>query len=118
MDINLFDYYLPEELIAQTPLKKRDSSKLLVLDKETGSIEHKHFTSIIDYMEKASFAKLLKAYSSIVVEFILAGVSSRLEMELREEIADDELYRKWFVNMDISWKNAYSIKNRLSKFDY
>ena len=47
-----FDYYLPENLIAQTPLEKRDSSKLLVLDKETGEIEHKHFTDIIDYLEE------------------------------------------------------------------
>ena len=42
-----FDFYLPEELIAQTPLKKRDSSKLLVLDKKTGEIEHRHFSDII-----------------------------------------------------------------------
>ena len=47
-----FDYYLPENLIAQTPLEKRDASKLLVLDKETGKIEHKHFTDIVDYLEK------------------------------------------------------------------
>ena len=47
-----FDFNLPEELIAQTPLEKRDSSKLLVLDKETGEITHKHFTNIIDYLEK------------------------------------------------------------------
>ena len=47
-----FDYYLPEELIAQTPLKVRDSSKLLVLDKETGEVEHKVFTDIIDYLEE------------------------------------------------------------------
>ena len=46
-----FDFDLPEELIAQTPLKKRDSSRLLVLDKKTGSIEHKHFTDILDYLE-------------------------------------------------------------------
>ena len=46
-----FDYNLPEELIAQTPLKVRDSSRLLVLDKKTGEIEHKHFTDIIDYLE-------------------------------------------------------------------
>ena len=46
-----FDYYLPEELIAQTPLDKRDSSKLLVLDKNTGEIEHKHFSDIIDYLD-------------------------------------------------------------------
>ena len=47
-----FDYNLPEELIAQTPLEKRDSSRLMVLDKKTGKVEHKHFTDIIDYLEK------------------------------------------------------------------
>lgn len=45
-----FDFYLPENLIAQTPLDKRDSSKMLVLDKATGNIEHKHFNDIIDYL--------------------------------------------------------------------
>lgn len=52
MQLEDFDYELPEELIAQVPLKKRDSSRLLVLDKETGSIEHKHFPNILDYMEE------------------------------------------------------------------
>jgi len=47
-----FDFDLPEELIAQTPLEKRDTSRLLVLDKETGEVEHHHFTDILDYMEK------------------------------------------------------------------
>ena len=47
-----FDYNLPEELIAQTPLKQRDASRLMVLDKKTGSIEHKHFTDIVDYLEE------------------------------------------------------------------
>ena len=47
-----FNFYLPEELIAQTPLVKRDSSRLLVLNKKTGEIEHKHFTDIINYLNK------------------------------------------------------------------
>ena len=47
-----FDYYLPEELIAQTPLLKRDTSKLLVLDKETGKYEDKHFFDIVDYLNE------------------------------------------------------------------
>ena len=47
-----FDFYLPEELIAQTPLEKRDNSKLLILDKKTGDIEHKHFNNIIDYLNE------------------------------------------------------------------
>lgn len=46
-----FDFELPEELIAQTPIKKRDESRLLVLDKETGNIEHKHFKDIIEYLD-------------------------------------------------------------------
>ncbi len=45
-----FDYYLPEKLIAQTPLDKRDSSRLLVLNRKTGDIDHKHFNNIIDYL--------------------------------------------------------------------
>ena len=45
-----FDYELPKELIAQTPLLKRDESKLLVLDKETGEVTHKKFYDIIDYL--------------------------------------------------------------------
>lgn len=50
MKVEDFDYYLPEELIAQTPLIKRDESRLLVLDKETGEVEHKKFYDIIDYL--------------------------------------------------------------------
>ncbi|MBR6137496.1 MAG: tRNA preQ1(34) S-adenosylmethionine ribosyltransferase-isomerase QueA [Bacilli bacterium] len=52
MKVEDFDYDLPEELIAQTPLKQRDASRLLVLDKETGEVEHKHFYDIIDYLEE------------------------------------------------------------------
>lgn len=46
-----FDYDLPEELIAQTPLKNRDESKLLILDKNTGEIAHSYFKNIIDALE-------------------------------------------------------------------
>ena len=45
-----FDYFLPDELIAQTPLEKRDEARLLVLHKTTGLIEHKTFSDIIDYL--------------------------------------------------------------------
>lgn len=38
-----FDFQLPEELIAQTPLERRDASRLLTLDRESGAIEHHHF---------------------------------------------------------------------------
>ena len=47
-----FDFYLPEELIAQTPLEKRDTSRLLHLDKQTGEIGHKHFYDIKQYLHE------------------------------------------------------------------
>ncbi len=50
MKVSDFKYYLPEELIAQTPIKKRDESRLMVLDKKANSIEHKVFRDIIDYL--------------------------------------------------------------------
>ena len=52
MNTNDFDYYLPENLIAQTPVEPRDSSRLLVFDKSTDTIEHKHFFDIKDYLKK------------------------------------------------------------------
>lgn len=52
MNLLDFDYDLDETLIAQTPIEKRDASRLMVLDKKTGEVEHKHFYDIIDYLEK------------------------------------------------------------------
>ena len=52
MKLEEFDYYLPEELIAQHPVDKRDESRLLVLHKNSGEIEHKHFFDIIDYLHE------------------------------------------------------------------
>ena len=78
-----FDFYLPEELIAQYPLEKRDYSRLMVLDKATGEIEHKHFYDVIDYLNKGDTlvlnntrvmpARLLgeKAISGGKIEFLL-----------------------------------------------
>ena len=47
-----FDYYLPEELIAQTPLAKRDNSKLMILDRKNGEIKHEIFHNITNYLNK------------------------------------------------------------------
>ena len=78
-----FDYYLPEELIAQTPIKNRDESKLLILDKKTGDVEHKHFKDIIDYLipgdilvlndTKVLPARLfgIKEETNAVIEFLM-----------------------------------------------
>ena len=50
MDVKDFDYELPEELIAQDPLEDRSSSRLMVLDRKTGDVEHRHFRDILDYL--------------------------------------------------------------------
>ena len=51
MDINLFDFYLPEELIAQKPVEQRDHSRLLAINKTNHTFEDKHFYDIIDYLQ-------------------------------------------------------------------
>lgn len=50
MNVNDFDYFLPEELIAQKPADRRDMSRLLVIHRDTGVLEHKHFYDIVDYL--------------------------------------------------------------------
>ena len=50
MNVKDYDYDLPEELIAQDPLEDRSSSRLMVLDHETGEVEHRHFTDILEYL--------------------------------------------------------------------
>jgi S-adenosylmethionine:tRNA ribosyltransferase-isomerase len=52
MKVSDFDFYLPEELIAQHPLEKRDSSRLMILDKKTGVIKHKYFHDVIEYLNE------------------------------------------------------------------
>lgn len=52
MKVSDFDFDLPEELIAQHPLEKRDSSRLMVLDKNTGEIEHRSFHDVIEYLNE------------------------------------------------------------------
>ncbi|MBQ1396617.1 MAG: tRNA preQ1(34) S-adenosylmethionine ribosyltransferase-isomerase QueA [Eubacterium sp.] len=51
MRIEEFDYALPEELIAQKPVKERETCRLMVLDREAHTIEHKHFYDVLDYLE-------------------------------------------------------------------
>ena len=51
MKLSDFSYYLPEELIAQTPLTNRSASRLLVVDRKTGAYEDKHFEDILDYFQ-------------------------------------------------------------------
>ena len=86
-----FDFNLPENLIAQTPLEKRDNSKLLVLDKETGKIEHKHFFDIIDMLNKDD---VLVLNDTKVIPARLYGIkegtNAHIEILMLKEIGNDE----------------------------
>ena len=50
MKVSDFDYYLPKELIAQTPIQKRDESRLMVLNRADATITHQVFKDILDYL--------------------------------------------------------------------
>lgn len=85
-----FDYYLPEELIAQSPLEKRDTSKLLVLNKETGEIEHRHFEEIINYLDKGD--TLVLNDTKVIPARIIGekeGTGAVIELLMLKEIAND-----------------------------
>ena len=89
-----FNYYLPEELIAQTPLEKRDESKLMILDRKTGEIKHEVFHNIINYLNKDDVlvlndTKVMPA--RIIGEKI--DTSAVIELLLLKNIAND----KWEV---------------------
>ena len=68
-----FFYDLPEELIAQHPLEDRSSSRLMVLDKKTGEIQHKHFTDLPSYLHKGD---VLVINNTRVIPARLIGVRS------------------------------------------
>ena len=86
-----FYYHLPEERIAQTPLKDRTSSKLLVLDRETGDITHKIFRDIKDYLNEGD---LLVMNNTRVIPARLFGVKeetgSKIEFLLLKRLDINE----------------------------
>ena len=90
MDINLFDYDLPKELIAQTPLKERSSSCLLILNKNTGNIKHEHFYNIINYLHKGD---VLVLNDTKVIPARLIGAkedtNAVIEILLLKELGED-----------------------------
>lgn len=83
-----FYYELPKELIAQTPVEPRDSSRLLVLNRRDGSVEHRHFYDIIDYLHEGD---LIVANDSRVLPARIFGVKdgtgARVEFLLLKQIS-------------------------------
>ena len=90
MHINDFDYELPEELIAQKPADKRDASRLLVVHRETGETEHRHFYDILEYLNEGDClvlnnSKVLPARLYGIKE----GTGAKIEFLLIKRIEGD-----------------------------
>ena len=89
-----FNYNLPKELIAQIPIEKRDASRLMVLDRNTGNIEHKVFSDIIDYLNSGD--TLVLNNTKVIPARIFGhreGKEETIEVLLVKEYGDD----KWEV---------------------
>ena len=107
MNILDFDYNLPEKLIAQTPLKDRSSSKLLVLDGTTGEIAHKTFTEIKDYLVPND---VLVINNTKVIPARLIGekeqTKAHIELLLLKDLGEDcwECLSKPFKRLQVGTK--------------
>lgn len=90
MDVNLFDYHLPEELIAQTPLPDRSASKLMVLRRREESIEHHHFYELPELLQAGD---VLVMNDSKVIPARLHGIKEKsgalIEVLLLKQISED-----------------------------
>ncbi len=112
MKISDFDYFLPKNLIAQTPIKKRENSKLLVLDKKTWELEDKKFFEIINYLWKNDVLVLNKT----------KVIKARLKWEIQNKTCEIFLHKQIKENiwdcLVYPWKKFkiwtnFSIKNKL-----
>ena len=90
MDINLFDFYLPEELIAQKPSDKRDHSRLLAINKDTKTYEDRHFYDILEYLRPGD---VLVRNNTKVIPARLIGIKeitgAHCELLLLKQVEDD-----------------------------
>ncbi len=87
-----FDFELPEELIAQTPLLKRDDSRLLILDKNTGKIKHEKFSNIINYLDKND---VLVLNDTKVIPARLIGVKKETNAVIEVLLLNDKGNNVW-----------------------
>lgn len=91
MDVNDFDFDLPESLIAQTPLQERTASRLMVLDKETGRVTHKNFLALVDELEQGDM--LVLNDTRVLPARLMGtkqGTGAAIEVLLLKEVGGDE----------------------------
>ena len=91
MNLKDFDFNLPEELIAQHPIEKRDMSRLLVLDKKTGELEHRIFKDILEYLNEGD-CLVLNDTKVIPARLIgeKEGSGGKIEFVLLKRIEQDD----------------------------
>lgn len=91
MNVSDFDFYLPEQLIAQTPLQDRTASRLLIVDRELGKLTHTHFPSIMDELE-AGDVLVLNDTKVLPARLIgtKVGTGATIELLLLNEMGQDE----------------------------
>jgi S-adenosylmethionine:tRNA ribosyltransferase-isomerase len=90
VNLKEFDYYLPDELIAQHPLERRDMSRLMVLDRATGEIEHKLFKDVADYFNEGDC--LVLNNTRVIPARLLGekeGSGGKIEFVLLKRVGDD-----------------------------
>ena len=122
MNTTEFDYVLPEHLIAQTPLSNRENSKLLILDKKTGSLDHQKFSNIINYFHKGD---VLVLNDTKVIPARLIGskleTNATIELLLLKEVEKDcyeclsKPFKRLHLGTKISFGNSLLIAEVIAK---
>ncbi len=119
-----FDYYLPEELIAQTPIENRSESRLLVLDKDTGEIIEDHFYNILNYLDKNS---VLVINNTKVVPARIIGekedTKAKIELLILKDLGSN-IYeclakpeRRLKIGTRVIFKDGLLVAKVIEKFD-
>lgn len=118
MLLSEFDYILPEELIAQTPASNRTQSKMMVLDKKTKSLEHKHFFDIVDLLDEND---VLVLNNTKVIPARLLGqklTGANVEVFLLKEVAPESGNKQWEAlikpSKRVNAENIIKISDELS----
>lgn len=106
-----YDYFLPEELIAQKPIEPRDNSRMLVFHKNDSQIEHKHFYDLVDYLKKGDVlvinnTKVLPA--RLYGEKVDTGAKIEILLQKRINLTDWEVVAKPFKRLKVGTIISFS----------
>ncbi|MDD4751844.1 MAG: tRNA preQ1(34) S-adenosylmethionine ribosyltransferase-isomerase QueA [Desulfitobacteriaceae bacterium] len=89
MKVAEFDYFLPEELIAQHPVEPRDSSRLMVLHKDSGTVEHKIFRDVVEYLNPGDVLVINNTKVLPARVFAVKESGGKIEVVLLKQLAND-----------------------------